>query len=205
MNKIIIFLCLLISTLNIYAAKFNCEQIDSIVIKCVDYHSMFFGLYSIDKSKFDIIHSENKMNPIIKLQNKESIILFTSILNNLKKEDIIITPERVYHRIKFKKLSDTISFKNKSPQQSIYTTQLIKIKGKYYLSYHIDKDPFEVRCKINIYAKNKLQILWMCNLYIDIDNNRYDVSNTLGDAMDSFIDYFMRINKKPDKGGLTDE
>ncbi|MEG0560822.1 MAG: hypothetical protein RR513_09965 [Muribaculaceae bacterium] len=135
------------------------------------------------------------MNPIIKLQNKESIILFTSILNNLKKEDVIITPERIYYRIKFKKLSDTISYTNKSVQQSVYSIKLVKIKDKYYLSYHPNSDPLEVRCKINIYVNNKSQTLWMCNLYIDIDNNRYDVSNTLRDAMDSFIDYFIRINK----------
>ena len=186
---------LIVYSANISAINFDYEKIDSITITSI-------GLFStlswdpLNKDNFDARSTDSKL--ITNLSNKKDLILFTSILNYLQEEkDFILSQNRIYERVKLKKLSDTIEIKKRlGKESSIFSTKLVKVKNKYYLSYHPKNDPIaDVKCKIVIYESNKNTILWMSNFYIDMLDKRYKVSKSLFESINNFDTLFIENNR----------
>ncbi|MBR6639936.1 MAG: hypothetical protein IKL35_06205 [Muribaculaceae bacterium] len=171
--------------------QINAENVDSIVIRTINWSSISFGYYGIDRKAFDELYQFISTDSVFREKEGMSIdsiiikddlskFLFCAILNNLPKDEpqnAMPTPDEIWENCK-----------------GFEYNMGIMADGYY------NGDPLEIRGQIRIYMKDGDVITaYMSPTLIDIFNERYVAFN-----LSSFItDYLYSRSRhlRENKGG----
>lgn len=171
--------------------QINAENVDSIVIRTINWFSVSFGYYGIDRKAFDELYQFISTDSVFREKEGMSIdsiiikddlskFLFCAILNNLPKDEpqnAMPTPDEIWEKCR-----------------GFEYNMGIMADGYY------NGDPLEIRGQIRIYMKDGDVITtYMSPTLIDIFNERYVAFN-----LSSFItDYLYSRSRhlRENKGG----
>lgn len=167
------------------------ENVDSVVIRTIDWFVHPFGFYSIDRKAFDELYQfisadsifrekENMSIDSIIIKDNLSKFLFCAIINNLPKDEpqeAMPTPDEIWERSK-----------------GFEYNMGIMVEGYY------NGDPLETRGQIRIYMKNGDVITaYLSSTLIDIFNERYIAFN-LSSFISDYI-YSKSEHLRANRGG----
>ncbi len=167
--------------------RINAENVDSIVIRTINWFSVSFGYYGIDRKAFDELYQFISTDSVFREKEGMSIdsiiikddlakFLFCAIINNLPKDepqDAMPTPDEIWKRCKGFEFNMGI------------------MTGGFY-----NGDPLEIRGQIRIYLKDgNIITAYMSRTLIDIFNERYIAFN-LSSFIWKYISYMHKQNVK---------